>query len=357
MQFSRMAPLSQRLIAVATKKRGVSRQGLSLKAASTPPPAPKPTEDWRAAEAERQRIQEESRQRTAEAKKIYDKQQAVARGTPELPAELQIPLADLPASDYVDSDGCIVDLSEAGAKATVYAILDKESDVRYVGVTRSITPSLRLHMARKPKECYAVKVLHIARPSRATLEAIRSLWIQQCGTVPGNDEGVEQDLWENPFDCKKHMSVCSCFNCELICCCVTRGADHFPVSHATQVVSEVSLPCLSQMLLNTFGTCGPHTAHHDHEVSQVFRNVGAGVCFDGFQSQDEDRATVAAANEGPERNKAMKVVARKFEADIMEVIASRGITERFRFDPKLKETGMLDLKNMEAKPSTAVPSN
>lgn len=29
---------------------------------------------------------------------------------------------------------------------------------RYVGVTRSITPSLRLHMARKPKECYAVKV-------------------------------------------------------------------------------------------------------------------------------------------------------------------------------------------------------
>jgi len=278
MQFSRMAPLSQRLIAVATKKRGVSRQGLSLKAASTPPPAPKPTEDWRAAEAERQRIQEESRQRTAEAKKIYDKQQAVARGTPELPAELQIPLADLPASDYVDSDGCIVDLSEAGAKATVYAILDKESDVRYVGVTRSITPSLRLHMARKPKECYAVKVLHIARPSRATLEAIRSLWIQQCGTVPGNDEGVEQDLWENPFDCKKHMS-------------------------------------------------------------------------------DEDRATVAAANEGPERNKAMKVVARKFEADIMEVIASRGITERFRFDPKLKETGMLDLKNMEAKPSTAVPSN
>lgn len=39
----------------------------------------------------------------------------------EAQAELQIPLADLPASDYVDSDGCIVDLSEVSLPVDVYS--------------------------------------------------------------------------------------------------------------------------------------------------------------------------------------------------------------------------------------------
>ena len=44
------------------------------------------------------------------------------------------------------------------------------------------------------------------------------------------------------------------------------------------------------------------------------------------------------------RTKAVKNVARRIEAGIMEKIKARGIQEEIRFQPKLKEQGLLDLK-------------
>ncbi|WP_299415075.1 GIY-YIG nuclease family protein [Acaryochloris sp. IP29b_bin.148] len=42
--------------------------------------------------------------------------------------------------------------------------------------------------------------------------------------------------------------------------------------------------------------------------------------------------------------KALKNAARRLEAEILEVLSQRGLQESLRFNPKLKETGFLDLK-------------
>ena len=44
------------------------------------------------------------------------------------------------------------------------------------------------------------------------------------------------------------------------------------------------------------------------------------------------------------RTKAMKQAARRIEAEILSGLAERNLTEPLRFHPKLKETGILDLK-------------
>jgi hypothetical protein len=42
--------------------------------------------------------------------------------------------------------------------------------------------------------------------------------------------------------------------------------------------------------------------------------------------------------------KIMKNVARRVEAEILEVLQARGLRLQIRFNPKLKEEGLLDLK-------------
>jgi hypothetical protein len=44
------------------------------------------------------------------------------------------------------------------------------------------------------------------------------------------------------------------------------------------------------------------------------------------------------------QTKILKQAARRVEAEVMNVLKSRGVQEEIRFNPKLKETGLLDLK-------------
>ena len=44
------------------------------------------------------------------------------------------------------------------------------------------------------------------------------------------------------------------------------------------------------------------------------------------------------------RLKVLKTAARRLEAEILEVLSARGVQEPLRFNPKLKERGLLDLK-------------
>ena len=46
-----------------------------------------------------------------------------------------------------------------------------------------------------------------------------------------------------------------------------------------------------------------------------------------------------------EKIKALKKVARRIEAEIQEKLKTRGVTMEIRFNPKLKEEGLLDLKS------------
>jgi hypothetical protein len=44
------------------------------------------------------------------------------------------------------------------------------------------------------------------------------------------------------------------------------------------------------------------------------------------------------------KSKVLKNVARRVEQEILGVLATRGVKTQIRFNPKLKEAGLLDLK-------------
>eukprot|EP00897_Mesotaenium_endlicherianum_P010754 jgi/Mesen1/9707/ME000069S09118 len=201
-----------------------------------------------------------------QAQEIYKRKQMAIRQSAGEGAAADS-LAALPFVPYLTEEGKFTDCSDATAKATVYAIFDDDKALQYIGISRGVYQSMRLHFARRPRQCSWVKLQHITRPSRAALEAIKDRWIAENGTLPaGNDGGEVQNLWENPLDCKPLMT-------------------------------------------------------------------------------EEERQRVEEAAPGPPTAKAYKMVARRVEAELEEGFKARRCTETLRFDPKLKEQALLDLKS------------
>lgn len=62
------------------------------------------------------------------------------------------------------------------------------------------------------------------------------------------------------------------------------------------------------------------------------------------QMTPEEQASYAGAIDEFTQGKVLKQVARRVEATILDVLKSRGIQTEIRFNPKLKEEGLLDLK-------------
>eukprot|EP00245_Coleochaete_scutata_P002882 TRINITY_DN1408_c0_g1_i1.p1 TRINITY_DN1408_c0_g1~~TRINITY_DN1408_c0_g1_i1.p1 ORF type:complete len:294 (+),score=61.48 TRINITY_DN1408_c0_g1_i1:159-1040(+) len=221
---------------------------------------------------------EQTRQRTAQAQEEYRARQAALRLRDSDPSV--VPLDQLPFLPFLDDDGKVTDISEPTAKASVYAIYNDRQELQYVGVSRQVYQSLRMHLARSPAECVWVKAQHVTKPSRVALENIRSTWVTQNNApIPGNDNGPVQERWENAIDCKPLMT-------------------------------------------------------------------------------DAEKLAFEEAAPGPPKAKVLKNVARRVEKELMSVYEARNITESFRFEPKLKDRGLLDLKTVVAsKPDTTVPAS
>jgi hypothetical protein len=58
----------------------------------------------------------------------------------------------------------------------------------------------------------------------------------------------------------------------------------------------------------------------------------------------EEHTAYAGAVDELTQTKLLKNVARRIEAEILQQLAARGLQMQIRFNPKLKETGLLDLK-------------
>lgn len=71
---------------------------------------------------------------------------------------------------------------------------------------------------------------------------------------------------------------------------------------------------------------------------------------------DAERAAVEEAAPGPPTAKALKEVARRVEKELEAEFKARNCTEVLRFDPKLKESCLLDLKSIAYSPDTSVPT-
>eukprot|EP00898_Chlorokybus_atmophyticus_P000307 jgi/Chlat1/1277/Chrsp117S01710 len=233
---------------------------------------------WKQKLAAADAVAEDIRRQAREVEEAYKRRrrQQGGGGASSAPS-----LSSLPLLDYVGDDGLVIDHSQEGAKASVYAVYDQAQSLRYVGVTRGIHSAMRLHLARRPAECWHVRVHHLARPSRDALEAVRDAWVkgEEGNTTtppPGNDNGPTQLAWENPIDVKPIMTP-------------------------------------------------------------------------------QERESVESVA-GPAQAKALKQVARRVEAELEKVFKERGIQENMRFDPKLKEKGLLDLKNLRPVPDASVPA-
>jgi len=142
--------------------------------------------------------------------KFLAERAAKAKASAASGEQADIPLLDdLEMISYLeDGTGMLTSIIvEKGVKASVYAIYDSTSSLRFVGVSRNINQSLRMHLARQPSLTYSFKYHHISKPSRTLLESIRDSWIQNnSGEVDGNDNGENQNLWEAALDVKPLMT-------------------------------------------------------------------------------------------------------------------------------------------------------
>ncbi|HEY9601603.1 MAG TPA: GIY-YIG nuclease family protein [Allocoleopsis sp.] len=66
--------------------------------------------------------------------------------------------------------------------------------------------------------------------------------------------------------------------------------------------------------------------------------------IDAKQTMTEDEQSTYEKSDGLAQIKLLKQVARRVEAQILEELQARGVQTEIRFNPKLKEEGLLDLK-------------
>lgn len=177
-------------------------------------------------------------------------------------AETNIPtLASLEYIAYLDTDGQLP--NQFQGKVGVYAILDRDQVLQFIGYSRDVYLSLQQHLVRQPHLCYWLKIQTIDRPSRTVLESIQNAWTLENGSIPaGNSSNAAN--WTEPIDVKVAMTI-------------------------------------------------------DEQAN--------------FESGDELMQA-----------KLLKNVARRVEGEILSQVESRGVKMQIRFNPKLKEKGLLDLK-------------
>jgi len=108
-------------------------------------------------------------------------------------------LADRQFLPYLDESG---DISpDLVGKIGVYAIFDRDRTLQYVGISRDIASSLRLHIVRVPDRCYWLKIETVTKPSRTILGEIQESWLQGSDITP-----EQQELWDQPLNCRKFMT-------------------------------------------------------------------------------------------------------------------------------------------------------
>jgi hypothetical protein len=177
------------------------------------------------------------------------------------------PTTDIPSLDsleflpYIDTAGELP--TQLQNQIGIYAILDREKTLQFVGYSRDIYLSLKQHLVRRPEYCHWVKATTIERPNRTFLEDVKAAWIAENGSTPTGN-GDDSSIWLDPID------------------------THYAMTEAES---------------NNF-----------------------------------------ADLDGVAQIKLLKQVARRVEETILTTLKDRGVRAEIRFNPKLKEQGLLDLK-------------
>jgi hypothetical protein len=107
-----------------------------------------------------------------------------------------LPLTEIPFVSYLDPTGNVT--SDLEGKIGVYAIFDAKKSLQYVGISRDIASSLKLHIVRVPSQCHWLKFNTVAKPSRTVLSEMQTAWL--------GDLAIDTELWEQPLDCRRLMT-------------------------------------------------------------------------------------------------------------------------------------------------------
>eukprot|EP00188_Purpureofilum_apyrenoidigerum_P000732 Plantae.Rhodophyta-Purpureofilum_apyrenoidigerum.ctg13475.p1 GENE.Plantae.Rhodophyta-Purpureofilum_apyrenoidigerum.ctg13475~~Plantae.Rhodophyta-Purpureofilum_apyrenoidigerum.ctg13475.p1 ORF type:complete len:239 (+),score=49.39 Plantae.Rhodophyta-Purpureofilum_apyrenoidigerum.ctg13475:132-848(+) len=177
------------------------------------------------------------------------------------------PLAELEFVEYISDEG-LIPYDDSKGKIGVYAIYNSEKQPVFLGKSRDVKNSLRMHLVKMPEECYYYKVMNVAKPSRTAFDEMINAWCRELGGPPvGNDNGDRQSQWENPIDVR-HIE-------------------------------------------------------HTEEEKEALANMDVTTEF-----------------------KTLKKICRRVQADIEAQLKQRNVKEPMRFDPKLKDKGLLDLQSI-----------
>lgn len=84
-----------------------------------------------------------------------------------------------------------------GTQASVFAVLDAQERVQYIGFSKELRNSLRTLLGRRPELCVSYKALHYAVLDQGDMVKQRAAWIAELGAAPpGNADAAETAAWQ-----------------------------------------------------------------------------------------------------------------------------------------------------------------
>lgn len=110
-------------------------------------------------------------------------------------------LNDLSLNSFINSYGKILPSLDPNTAASVFAVLDKNKKVQYIGFSKDLRNSLRILMGRRPELCYFYKMYNLQSMDQQNMMAVRKLWMSELGSAPdGNSDSIQKKAWEQPAD-------------------------------------------------------------------------------------------------------------------------------------------------------------
>ncbi|KAI8462566.1 MAG: hypothetical protein J3K34DRAFT_499650 [Monoraphidium minutum] len=115
-------------------------------------------------------------------------------------------LLDLDTFPIIDNQaraaaGLVNPLVPDGTQAHVFAILDVNAKLQYIGFSKGLRTALRTMLGRRPDKAHFFKAVHFPSLDQEAMQATRDAWYAECGGAPpGNKLALERDQWQRPVD-------------------------------------------------------------------------------------------------------------------------------------------------------------
>ena len=110
-------------------------------------------------------------------------------------------IASCPLTPVVNSRGWVFPVAPLGTVASVFAIVDAQGLVQFIGFSKDLRNTLRTLLGRRPDLVHSYRAFHHAVIDQQDLLQQRTAWISELGYTPaGNGDPVEMAKWQQPVE-------------------------------------------------------------------------------------------------------------------------------------------------------------